>query len=102
MAEDWLQRFLDSETRPATSATERTQAKEVYIRYKRWAEEAKEYVQSERKFNEAMEGHDVESSKTNNKKFYHLVLKDRLAMFAERHGMGNETMPSPEEVEGVL
>ena len=93
-AEDWLQRFLDSETKEATGPTDRTQAREVYARYKHWAEDAKEYVQSERKFNEAMEGHGVVSSKSNNKKFYHLVLKNILENFAGR----GERVPEPEEV----
>jgi putative DNA primase/helicase len=94
-AEDWLQRFLDSETRGAALATERTQARAVYERYKRWAEEAKEYVQSERKFNDAMEGHGEPSTKVNNKKLYHLVLKDHLQNFAGTRG---ERVAEPEEV----
>jgi putative DNA primase/helicase len=94
-AEDWLQRFLDAETREGAGPAERTQARAVYERYKRWAEETREYVQSERKFNDAMDGHGVASSKANNKKLYHLVLKEYPENFAETRG---ERVPEPEEV----
>lgn len=94
-AEDWLQRFLDSETVVAAGPEQRTQARDVYSRFKTWAEEAKEYIQPERKFNEAMEAHGVESSKAHNKKLYHLMLRDRsLANFMGR----GERVPEPEEV----
>lgn len=94
-AEDWLQRFLDAETREAAGLAERTQARAVYERYKHWAEEAREYVQSERRFNDAMDGHGVASSKTNNRKLYHLVLKDHLEIFTGTRG---ERVPEPEAV----
>ena len=90
-AEDWLQRFLDSET----TAIGKTQAKNIYERYKRWAEESKEYVQPERKFNDAMDNHGVESSKEHNRKMYHLTLKNHLENFM---GTKGERMTDPREV----
>ena len=38
-AEDWLQRFLDSETVVAAGPEQRTQAETSYSRFKTWAEE---------------------------------------------------------------
>lgn len=79
-SEDWLARFLDAETIAAAGPECRTQARDLYNRYKIWADDAKEYKQSERKFNDAMEGRKVESSKANNKKFYHLLLQPSSVM----------------------
>jgi putative DNA primase/helicase len=93
-SEDWLQRFLDSETTAAEKENQQTQAKEVYQRYKRWAEDSKEFVQPERKFNPAMDDHGVESVFFHNKKMYKLTLKIPEPMFA---GMG-ERVAQPEEV----
>ena len=88
-AEDWLQRFLDTETTPSANPSDRVQARKVYERYRRWAEEAKEYVQSERKFNEALEGHGVEFSKEHNKKLYHLTLRNPLADYGRGMNFGD-------------
>jgi putative DNA primase/helicase len=79
-SEDWLARFLEAETTPATSPEHRTQARDLYNRYKTWADDAKEFKQPERKFNEAMEAKDVEFSKVHNKKLYHLLLGPSSAM----------------------
>ena len=94
-SEDWLARFLDAETIPATGPQHRTQARDVYNRYKTWADDAKEYKQSERKFNDAMEARNVESSKLNNKKLYHLILRPSTGIGWMGQG---ERVPEPEEV----
>jgi P4 family phage/plasmid primase-like protien len=88
-AEDWLQRFLDTETTPSANPSARVQARKLYQRYRRWAEEAKEHVQSERKFNEALESHGIEFSKEHNKKLYHLTLRNPLTDYDRGMAFGD-------------
>jgi putative DNA primase/helicase len=94
-AEDWLARFLDEETIQATGPQHRTQARDLYVRYKTWADSAKEYIQTERKFNDAMTSKGAESSKDHNKKLYHLILRPSTSVGWAGRG---ERIPEPEEV----
>jgi putative DNA primase/helicase len=66
--EDWFSSFLESETAKSPTAT--VQAKDLYNRYKSWAEAGKERVLSERKFNDQMKTRGMDFCKKDNRKFY--------------------------------
>jgi putative DNA primase/helicase len=91
-AEDWLARFLESET--VQGPQHRTRARDVYARYKTWADDAKEFKQSERKFNEAMENKHAESTLSDGRKHYHLTLLPSTGL--SWAGRGERTMDDTE------
>lgn len=82
-AEDWLQRFLDSETVETEGGV--CQARKLYTRYKQWAEDAKEYCLSERRFADAMQDRGLKSKlhkKEGARCYEGLVLRDHFAGIA--------------------
>jgi putative DNA primase/helicase len=88
--EDSLTRFLQDETKAALNTTECTQATAVYARFRLWAERKKEFLLTERKFNEAMDSHGVESSFPHNKKMFRL----RLNPYPSWLGPGDDCEPT--------
>jgi P4 family phage/plasmid primase-like protien len=79
-AEDWLARFMESET--ATDPNGRIKARELFTRYKRWAEDSKEYVVNERRFNDAVKDHGIQSMKKDGRRLYlGIALRDHMADF---------------------
>ena len=95
-AEDWLGRFMDSETIQDPNAT--TQARMLYERYKSWTKDTNEFVMKERRFNEAMDDHQYGHTKRDNKKLYAgFRLRDPMEKFREKYG-GNDTVPDDMDV----
>jgi phage/plasmid-associated DNA primase len=95
-AEDWLGRFMESETVQDANAT--TQARALYERYKSWTKDTNEFVMKERRFNEAMDDHGFEHTMRNNKKLYTgIKLRDHMENFSEKYGR-LETVPDDLDV----
>ena len=88
--EDSLTRFLQDETKAALNTTECTQATALYARFRMWTERKKEFLLTERKFNEGLDSHGVASSFPKNKKMYRV----RLNPYPSWYGPGDDSEPT--------
>ena len=96
-AEDWLGRFMDSETVQDPNGT--TQARVLYERYKSWTKDTNEFVMKERRFNEAMDDHQYKHTKRDNKKLYACFrLRDPMEKFAEKYGRTEMVLDDPDVI----